>query len=378
MYGLFGLKFFHRSILHKVTVNLYKYLVVVAFGLWYGSCMRHKRVKLKGDAIYHCMSRVVDRRYIFGDREKARFVEMMRRQEAFSGVRILSYCLMSNHFHLLLEVPDREELGPDDLLGRIAALYGPVRRKEVLELLEKNPSAAEDILRPYLNRMYDLSYFMRELKQRFSMWYNRVNNRRGTLWEERFKSVVVEDTHTALLTMAAYIELNPVRAGICEDPKDYRWNSYGAAVAKEQAARDGITRIYELLQRPTDWRTVARRYRVKVFTSGRQRGIPVGDGRRQGGEKLRAGISRERVQRVIDEGGKLGQADLLRCRVRYMSDGMVLGSREFVDDFFESQREIFGSRRKSGARKMRGGDWNGLCTVRDLQVEVIQASQAFP
>ncbi len=296
----------------------------------------------------------------------------MRRQEAFSGVRVLSYCLMSNHFHLLLEVPGCKRVGKEDVLNRVAALYGPAKRKDVLELLDKNPSAEVEILNAYVHRMYDLSFFMRELKQRFSMWYNRRNKRKGTLWEERFKSVVVENTHTALLTMAAYIELNPVRAGICEDPKDYRWNSYGAAVAKEQAARDGITRIYEVLQRPTDWRTVARRYRVKVFTSSGQRGISTGDGRLH-----KLGIHRERVQQVLDEGGRLGHADLLRCRVRYMSDGMVLGSKEFVNDFFELQRDLFGSKRKTGARKMRGGEWNGLCTMRDLQVNVIQPSDAF-
>ncbi|WP_205618985.1 transposase, partial [Rubritalea marina] len=58
-------------------------------------------------AIYHCVSRVVDRQFLFGDREKSKFVEIMRLYEEFCGVRVLSFCIMSNHFHILVEVPPR-------------------------------------------------------------------------------------------------------------------------------------------------------------------------------------------------------------------------------------------------------------------------------
>ena len=77
---------------------------------------------------------------------------------------------------------------------------------------------------------------MKPLKQCFTRWFNREQDRRGTLWEERFKSVLVEDGHAARV-MAAYIDLNPVRAGMVEHPKDYRWSSYGEAVGGKQRAR---------------------------------------------------------------------------------------------------------------------------------------------
>ena len=54
---------------------------------------------------------------------------------------------------------------------------------------------------------------MKELKQRFSRWHNRRVGRKGPVWEDRYKSVQVEDDETALRTIAAYIDLNPVRAG---------------------------------------------------------------------------------------------------------------------------------------------------------------------
>ncbi|MFT6794550.1 MAG: putative transposase, partial [Rubritalea sp.] len=67
-------------------------------------------------AIYHCVSRVVDRRFIFGDAEREQFVTYLRMYEAFCGLRVLSYCVMSNHFHILVEVPPRmdESLSDED------------------------------------------------------------------------------------------------------------------------------------------------------------------------------------------------------------------------------------------------------------------------
>ena len=71
---------------------------------------------------------MVDRQFIFqttghGFPEAERFVLLMRRLEAFSGVRVLTYALMSNHFHLLCEVPQAQELSEAELLERIQAGY---------------------------------------------------------------------------------------------------------------------------------------------------------------------------------------------------------------------------------------------------------------
>jgi hypothetical protein len=90
--------------------------------------------------------------------------------------------------------------------------------------------------------MGDVSHYMKSLKQRFTQWFNRTrqSRRKGTLWEERFKSVLVEGTVEALSTVAAYIDLNPVRAAIVSDPKDYRWSGYGAAVGGSQRACEGL------------------------------------------------------------------------------------------------------------------------------------------
>jgi putative transposase len=88
-------------------------------------------------------------------------------------------------------------------------------------------------------RFCDLSCFVKELKERFSRWFNKHHERRGTLWMERFKSVLVEDGE-ALRTMALSIDLNPVRAGLAKDPKDYRWTGYGEATGGNKRARRAL------------------------------------------------------------------------------------------------------------------------------------------
>ncbi len=99
-------------------------------------------------------------------------------------------------------------------------------------------------------RIEVLRHFMhpKGVMQRFTQWYNGKHKRSGTLWERRFKSVVVEDG-LAARTMAAYIDLNPVRAGMVSDPAEYRWSGYGEAVGggtkgDGKRAREGLVRAW--------------------------------------------------------------------------------------------------------------------------------------
>jgi putative transposase len=136
--------------------------------------MRFPRVKAEGQSFYYCVSRVVDRRFIFqttghGSPEAERFVLLMRRLEASSGVRVLTYSLMSNHFHLLCEVPQAQELSETQLLERIQAGYGSARRQaleqELATHLRQKPDGSDQIqrlLQPYRNRLFDLSILIKE------------------------------------------------------------------------------------------------------------------------------------------------------------------------------------------------------------------------
>ncbi|MDK3160315.1 transposase [Kamptonema cortianum] len=327
--------------------------------------MRGLRIKGDGECYYHCLSRVVDRRFILGKREKEQFCKMMRAVERFCGVKVVTYAVMSNHFHILVGTPGSLEITDAELFERLEAAYPPGwvnAHRQVMEEYRKEgkDELAEAYRQRFLKRMGDVSEFMKMLKQRFSVWYNRQHDRVGTLWEDRFKSVLVEDG-LALTTMAAYIDLNPVRAGMVSDPKDYRWSGYGEAVGGGEKAREGLSRV---INRPgvkaaESWKAVAARYRQHVYLQGQ----------RENGRKNDA-LGSEQLKVVLEKKGELSREELLRCRVRYFADGAVLGSREFVERVFERNRKLFGVKRRRGAAPMKGA-WGGLMTARALRLEPI-------
>nr|WP_246044522.1 transposase [Pontiella sulfatireligans] len=313
------------------------------------------------------MSRVVNRDYIFGDEEKEFFRRTMRRLEAFMGVRVLTYAIMSNHWHILLEVPPMTELSDDELHRRIKAFYSKQRANVIMQEYERvtayaqqtgNSAWLDEWREKYTSRMGDLSIFVKELKERFSKWYNRKNNRKGTLWEERFKSVLVENSDHVIATMATYIELNPVRAGLVEDPRDYRFCGYAEAVAGGAEARKGIEQILHMHGQQASWRKLAAQYRIHLFCTGEE-------------TSERPGVNPEKMQQVIEAGGELSTYELMRCRVRYFNDGVALGSKLFIEEVFEQHRSWFGEKRKSGARKIRGSGLEDLFSMRDLRLGAI-------
>jgi len=213
--------------------------------------------------------------------------------------------------------------------------------------------------------MYDLSEFCKSLKQRFSQYYNKKYDRSGTLWSQRFKSILVEGSRNALLTMAAYIDLNAVRAGIVGDPKDYRWCGYGEAIGGSRKARDGLGYVMQSLGLSSEWSKIGREYRKYLYIQGQQKSAGPDS------KRLRPGFSVEQVKKVLETGGRLPRHEILRCRVRYFSDGLVLGSKEFVESTFGRYRDQFGLKRKTGARAMKYAQWDGLSTMRDLRKAVI-------
>ena len=343
-------------------------------------------------AIYHCISRVVERRFAFGVEEKERFRTLMRMMENFTGCRVLSYCLMCNHIHILLEVPPVPEGGVSDavFLKRLSALYGEAFVVDVAGQLDAarceggveggNPERVEEIKERFTYRMHDLGEFMKGLLQRFTQWFNGRHKRTGTLWEQRFKSVIVE-SGTAARTMAAYIDLNPVRAGMVKDPAEYRWSSYGEAVGggakgNGKKAREGLVRaITSDTETGFDagkWKDASRRYRrlmgialgKKTLNSKLQtrRKSCAADGMNEAESFAALKSGKGEATESHHYLPELSMAKMLRHRVRYFTDGAVIGSKEFVNEAFDSARDRFSGTRKDGARRMRGN----AAAARDL------------
>lgn len=139
---------------------------------------RPLRIEYPG-AFYHVFNRGVERRRIFAEPVDFRF--FLRRfgdLEPRYGVNLISYCVMPNHYHLFLGTP-----------------------------------------RGQLHR------FMQELNSSYAQHYNKRCRRVGPVFQGRYAAVLVNgESHT--LAVARYIHLNPVRAGLVDDPGDYRWSSY--------------------------------------------------------------------------------------------------------------------------------------------------------
>ncbi len=327
---------------------------------------------------YHVISRTNGRDRSMQDAEKKHFHDLMRRLEQFIGVQVVTYCLMENHFHLLVRVPcrkrmlEQDPLTENELRELLPLIY---RRRELKNALQELDRAKEqdrsgkwtaEILTRYQERRYSLSIFLKELKQRYTRWHNRRHKRVGTLWECRFRSVLVEGDETALLTIAAYIDLNPVRAGIVSDPKDYRWCGYSEAVAGKNVARKGLGTILERtsfgVNRRVTWRNTGPRYRVLLYGHGEER-----DADEKSGKAGRLGMTRKEVAKVLKRGGELSVGEILLCKVRYLTDGAAIGSGEFLQQVFEENRERFSENRIKAGRCMRGSDWGGLEVLRGLQ-----------
>jgi len=331
-----------------------------------GGDMRHRRIKVReGEAAYHCMTRTVNGERLFGDREKEVLRKMIWRVADFSGVEVLTYAVMSNHFHVLVRVPERGEVPDGELMRRYRALYpeptayAPGDADALEKELEAGGPEAEAFRRRLLARMGDVSEFMKTLKQRFSVWYNRSRGRYGTLWSERFKSVLVEGRGNPLQTMAAYIDLNGVRAGLAKDPKDYRFCGYAEAVAGRARAREGLRRVWagygDGSVRPVGAGEALERHRRLIFAAG----------------AADESIDREAALKVLErEDGALPKAAALRCRVRYFTDGAVLGTREFVGGFAADWSADRARKRPPRPRALKGADWGDLAVVRGLRSRV--------
>jgi hypothetical protein len=162
-----------------------------------------------------------------------------------------------------------------------------------------------EIRERYLRRMWDISLFMKTLKQRFTQWFNRKHRRKGTLWEDRFRSVLVQAAGEPLAAMATYIDLNPIRANMVEDPKDYRWSGYGAAMGGDGKAIDGIREIEQAAKNTVaEGLGVLEAYRVMLYGRGVERGMA------EDGTAMRKGFTREESRGVVESGGAAAEGGL--------------------------------------------------------------------
>ncbi|AEH44466.1 hypothetical protein Thein_0585 [Thermodesulfatator indicus DSM 15286] len=258
-------------------------------------------------AAYHVISRTaLPGHNVLGPEEKEHLLNLISWLSQVYFVEVYGFAIMGNHFHLLCRMLPEDKFSDEEVARRIKLYYRGKRKVFIYK----------ELLAKWRERLASLSRYVQDIKQRFSRWYNKRVDRKGYFWADRFKSVIIE-TGEALLNCLAYIELNPVRAGIVEKPEDYRWCSLG--------------------------------YRARLGTGKNFLSLDLGlpsyaDKSEQ--EKLR--LYREFVygKGGIGEPEKLTKTKEFVYRTRYFSESLVIGSKRFLEETGKEIKKFFSKKQQ--------------------------------
>ena len=284
--------------------------------------------------VYHVMSRTALDGFPLGDFEKDFMLDLIRRYAGLYLVEILGFCLMGNHFHILVRVIPEYKFTDEEILKRYADFYGDER------------IFADGLVPSLRSKLSSLSEFMREIKVNFARFYNRRHNRRGYFWGDRFKSVIVENGET-LINCLAYIDLNPLRAGLVERPEHYRWNSLGYHVQTNN--RDNfLTTDFGLKEfNVNSKKERIRKYRQYVYEAG-----SLNQAEKSSVKAIEVKVLKKERGRAFE----LSKSDRFRYRTRYFTDSGIIGSKEFVSANYQRFKHLFFSKHEKKPKPIRGLD----------------------
>ena len=284
---------------------------------------RIARLKVKGQpAVYHVISRTALDGFVLGDVEKEFLVNLIKRLSKVYFAEVLGFCIMGNHFHLLVRMHSGIGVDDEEIKQRFKLYYGKDSKREVDD---------KEVIKALRKKWANLSEYVKEIKQGFSRFYNRRHGRKGFFWSDRFKSVIVDKGET-LINCLAYVDLNPFRAGIVKKPESYRWSSLGYHVQTNNAdsflSMDFGLREFSL--RPVGERLGY--YRRFVYEKG---------GLTQKGEERVRGIDLRAVERF-------------RYRTRYFTDSGIIGTKDFVDRSYQQFKNYFSSKHEKRPKMVNG------------------------
>jgi hypothetical protein len=278
------------------------------------------------------MSRTALDGFPLGDIEKDFMIDLIKRYSGLYFVEILGICIMGNHFHILVKTLPEYKFTDQDIKKRYISFYGDDR-------------VFTDGLIPSLRaKLSSLSEFVREIKVSFARYYNKRHNRRGYFWGDRFKSVIVDKGET-LINCLAYIDLNPLRAGIVSRPEDYRWNSLGYHV--QTGNRDSfLSTDFGLKEfNVKSKKERIRRYRRYVYEAGSV------NQPQKGNVKV---IEDKLLEKERRREFELSRNDRFRYRTRYFTDSGIIGSKEFVAENYQRFKHLFFSKHEKKPKPIKG------------------------
>jgi REP element-mobilizing transposase RayT len=282
--------------------------------------------------VYHVMSRTALDGFPLGDAEKDFMLGLIRNFSELYLVEILGFCLMGNHFHLLVKMFPEYKFTDEDIQKRFEKFYGDSRAFSKSQI-------------PYFReKLSSLSEFIREIKVGFARYYNRRHNRRGYFWGDRFKSVIVDKGET-MVNCLAYIDLNPLRAGIVKQPEEYRWSSIGYHIQTNNKDKFLSTDFGLKEFNVKSKKERIRRYRRYVYEAG---AVDRPD-------KMKAKVIDDKV--VAKERKKdfeINRISRFRYRTRYFTDSGIIGSKEFVAENYQRFKHLFFSKHDKKPKPIKG------------------------
>jgi putative transposase len=302
--------------------------------------------------VYHIMSRTALDGFPLQDTEKDHLMATVARLCKIYFVDLLGFCLMGNHFHLVIRMNPANDLTDEEITKRYKLLYGKEARIIPCQIDE------------FRNRLTSLGDFVKDIKQGFTKYYNKRKKRCGTFWGERFKSVIVQEGET-LVNLLAYVDLNPIRAGIMDKPEDYRWSTLGYLIQrgnKDSLIDLGLHEWNEF--KPTE---IIRKYREFVYETG-----AVGRSQESGArsqEKGKRGIDMKIVEQERKKGYRLSRVDVFRHRCRYFSDSGIIGSKDFVAEVFDGVKHLLDSKNERRFTPVGGVD--GVYSMKRLAADAV-------
>jgi REP element-mobilizing transposase RayT len=199
---------------------------------------RKNLVSLQDTPYYHCIARCVRRAWLWGHDEyagrnyshrKQWVIERLEQLCSIFPIEVCAYAVMSNHYHLVVYVDAQRarNWSKQEVMERWTTLFRApnlVKRWQSGEALEAERVAAETIIERWRSRLCDISWFMRCLNEHLARLANAEDRCTGRFWEGRFKSQALLD-EAGLLTAMAYVDLNPIRAGIASTPEQSEFTS---------------------------------------------------------------------------------------------------------------------------------------------------------
>jgi len=332
------------------------------------------------DGYYHLISRTVLKSFLLDDEAREVFLGILRMLARVYFVRVVTFSLMSNHFHLIVRMVPGEEISDEELEGRFNVYYNEGKQRR-----NWRPYHARADGERYRRRFSDLSRFVQDLKQRFSRWYNRKTGNEGHVWSDRFRSVMLEGGR-ALLACMVYVELNSIRAGIVERPEDFRYCGLSHLVA---GGRSGSWLDHETLSRLLNPSTLASLVGTLPLkwvkddpVQTKELGLSQSDIKQYLALVYQEGVigveGKGQIRNEVEEQARESQfADVgifsLRRRWRHFTAGVFIGGKEFCEQRFQEFKSYFQTshdrqaHRIGSRKKIASGTILDLFTIRILQ-----------